>query len=54
MALVTDIRWKIWELSVWLSFRLCPDKKALSLMSRIGTEGYKELRRMQEEQSKPE
>lgn len=35
---MTAIRWKLWEWASWLAYLLCPDKKALTLIQRYGTE----------------
>lgn len=33
---LTKFRWWLWERSEWLSYYICPDKKALGLVRRDG------------------
>ena len=38
MGMLTNLRWKLWGWASWLAYWLCPDKKALTLIVRVGTE----------------
>lgn len=35
--MLLSMRWKLWEVASWIAYWLCPDKKALDLVARVGT-----------------
>lgn len=35
---MTNLRWKLWVAASWLAYWLCPDKKALALIQKYGTD----------------
>lgn len=39
--MILELRWKLWEIASHIAFVLCPDKKALNLVMRLGLERVK-------------